>query len=318
MPFSDFADLNKDEKYMRRALQLARNGGGRVSPNPMVGAVIVYKDRIIGEGYHAFYGGNHAEVNAVNSVKPEDKPYIQKSTMYVTLEPCAHFGKTPPCADLIVKTGIPNVVIGSLDPNPKVAGKGVQILRDAGITVAIGCMEEECKELNRRFLKAQSSVIPYIILKWAQSSDGFVASLDEKGSPVPYKFSNSISTVWMHRERSMVDVVMIGTNTERIDKPKLNVREWGGTSPKKIVAASDEPLINVLRNLRKEGVTSLMVEGGSKLLSSFIDQGFYDEIRVETAPERLKKGLKAPTLPEDVFLKNVKKCRNNIIVTYRR
>ena len=302
---------------MRRALQLARNGEGRVSPNPMVGAVIVYNDRIIGEGFHANYGEAHAEVNAINSVKLEDRELLKDSTIYVTLEPCAHFGKTPPCANLIVKTGIPRVVIGSTDPNPKVAGKGIRILEDAGIEVVKGIMAKECNELNKRFLKAHTCDRPRIILKWAQSTDGFMAGKDNDGNSVPVKFSSPLSSVWMHRERANTDAILIGANTERIDKPQLNVRYWGGNSPKKLVAEGNIDVREYCRNLRKDGITSLMVEGGPKLLESFIKNGLYDEIRVETSPLILGKGLKAPAIPEDLTLINSEKIRDNIISTYR-
>ena len=303
---------------MMRALQLARNGEGRVSPNPMVGAVIVHDGRIIGEGFHAFYGGPHAEVNAIRSVKEKDRHLLKEAIIYVTLEPCSHYGKTPPCANLIVETGIPEVVIGSLDPNPLVAGKGVKILQEAGIKVENGILEEECRELNRKFMKAQVSDFPYIILKWAQSSDGFMASMDKEGHPVPEKFSSSLSTVWMHRERAGVDAIMVGRNTEKIDHPLLSVREWGGDSPKKYVADNNLPLQSFLREMRKDGVTSLIVEGGPTLLRSFIQQGLYDEIRVETSPKVLGHGLKSPAMPQDIRLQKQNTVRENIVEVFRR
>ena len=301
---------------MKRALQLAVNGEGRVSPNPMVGAVIVHGDRIIGEGFHAYYGGPHAEVMAVNSVKPENRKLLKDSTIYVTLEPCAHHGKTPPCANLIVDSGIPRVVIGSSDPNPLVAGKGIEILENAGIEIAMGVMGKECDTVNRKFLKAHTEKLPWIILKWAQSADGFMASLDEEDNPCPVKFSSPLSSVWMHRERAKLDAILIGANTERIDRPRLNVRHWGGNSPKKLVAEKFIDPKEYCENLRKEGITSLMVEGGAKLLNSFIKAGMYDEIRVEISPIKLGKGLKSPQIPDDVEMKGSEKCRNNLIVTY--
>ncbi|MCH5227799.1 MAG: bifunctional diaminohydroxyphosphoribosylaminopyrimidine deaminase/5-amino-6-(5-phosphoribosylamino)uracil reductase RibD [Muribaculaceae bacterium] len=303
---------------MRRALTLARNGEGRVSPNPMVGAVIVNNGRIIGEGFHAFFGGPHAEVNAIKSVKEEDRPLLKDSTIYVTLEPCAHHGKTPPCANLIVETGIPKVVIGSPDPNPLVSGKGVKILENAGVEVISGVLEEECNLLNRRFLKAQKSDMPWITLKWAQSEDGFMAAQDEKGDCKPVKFSSPMSSVWMHRERSLHDAIMVGANTENIDHPLLNVRYWGGNSPKKYVADSNIPLERMLKDMRKEGVTSLMVEGGPTLLNSFITKGLYDEIRIETANFMMGKGLKAPDVPDDVSVAESYYCRDNLIEIFRR
>lgn len=302
---------------MSRALQLARNGEGRVSPNPMVGAVIVHDGRIIGEGYHASYGGPHAEVNAINSVNPADRNLLKDSTIYVTLEPCAHYGKTPPCANLIVDSDIRDVKIGSLDPNPLVAGKGKKILEDAGITVETGILEKECKELNRRFMKAHSSSRPWIILKWAQSADGFMAALTENGEPCPIKFSSTLSSIWMHRERASVDAILIGENTEKIDHPQLNVRYWGGNSPKKYIAQGKINCKEFVENLRKEGCTSLMVEGGKKLLESFIKEWLFDEIRIEISTENIYKGLKAPRLPENITLISTEKCRQNTILYYR-
>ena len=303
---------------MRRALQLAGNGEGRVSPNPMVGAVIVHDGKIIGEGYHACFGAPHAEVNAINSVRPEDRGYLKDSTIYVTLEPCAHHGKTPPCADLIVKTGIPRVVIGSPDPNPLVSGKGVKILEDAGVKVTQNILRDECDYLNRRFLSAQKNDIPYITLKWAQSADGFIAGFTETGSPCPVKFSTPVSSVWVHRERAANDAIMIGANTERIDNPQLNVRYWAGKDPLKIVAQEGRPMADILKQLRKDGITSLLVEGGAKLLNWFITNGLYDEIRIEVAPFSLKKGVPSPLLPQNLTLQEHFSCGANQISVYRR
>lgn len=302
---------------MERALLLARNGEGRVSPNPMVGAVIVYDGKIIGEGYHAFYGGPHAEVNAINSVAEKDRELLRDSTMYVTLEPCSHHGKTPPCADLLVKTGIPRVVVATTDPNPMVAGKGCKILTDAGIEVTIGMLENESRELNRRFFKAHTSSLPWIILKWAQSSDGFIAKTDDKGNLEPVKFSNPLSSVLMHRERANVDAIMVGSNTMAIDNPRLDVRLWGGNSPRRVYPDSGKTLFSQLESLRKDGITSLMVEGGAKLLKSFIEEGLYDEIRVETSPDLIQSGLKAPDIPDNVYPVAQQICRNNIITRYK-
>ena len=303
---------------MKRALQLARNGEGRVSPNPMVGAVIVYQDSIIGEGYHANYGGPHAEVNAINSVREEDRKNLKDSTMYVTLEPCAHYGKTPPCANLLVDMGIRKVVVGILDPNKKVAGKGVEILRNNGAEVKVGLLEEECREINRRFLKAHSSDYPWIILKWAQSSDGLMAAFDDHGNSIPFHFSNPLTLSLMHRERSAVDAIIVGSNTEKNEHPRLDVRYWGGNSPKKYVAEGNINLNDFLKYLRKEGVTSLMVEGGPKLLESFIKEGFYDEIRKEISPINLEKGLRAPDLPSGLKLKHIDNFRGNVIETWSK
>ncbi|MCH5239143.1 MAG: bifunctional diaminohydroxyphosphoribosylaminopyrimidine deaminase/5-amino-6-(5-phosphoribosylamino)uracil reductase RibD [Muribaculaceae bacterium] len=303
--------------YMWRALQLAKNGEGRVSPNPMVGAVIVADGRIIGEGFHAFYGGPHAEVNAINSVKEADRPLLKESTIYVTLEPCSHYGKTPPCANLIKETGIPRVVIGSLDPNPKVAGNGVRILEEAGIMVEEGILREECVSLNPRFMKAHTSQLPYILLKWARSSDGFMAGIDEKGMPYPVKFSSSLSSVWVHRLRAGADAIVVGANTERIDKPLLTTRLWAGNSPRKYVAHKSTPLEETLLEMRRDGITGIIVEGGPTLLREFIKKGYWDEIREEISPKKLREGLRAPEIPDNAVLRDTTKCRDNIIRVYQ-
>ena len=303
---------------MRRALQLARNGEGRVSPNPMVGAVIVHGDRIIGEGFHANYGEAHAEVNAINSVKESDRELLKDSKIYVTLEPCAHYGKTPPCANLIVDSGIRDVVIGSLDPNPLVAGKGVKILTDAGVSVKVGILENDCMELNRRFMKAQMSDIPWITLKWAQSKDGFLGGYNKTGDMIPVKFSSPVSSVWVHRERALSDAIMIGGNTERTDHPRLDNRLWGGNSPKKVVAHFNKDIKTQLKELRKEGITSLLVEGGASLLQYFLDNDLYDEIRVETNPACLNDGVRTPKMPSHLIRIANERCGDNYVETFRR
>lgn len=303
---------------MWRALQLAKNGEGRVSPNPMVGAVIVHGGKIIGEGFHAKFGDPHAEVNAINSVSKSERSLLRKSTMYVTLEPCAHYGKTPPCAELIVKTGIPRVVIACLDPNPLVAGKGIKILEDAGIEVKTGVLENESKELNRRFLKAQTTPHPWIILKWAQSSDGFMASIKKSGQPKSVKFSTPVTSIWMHRERAKIDAITVGAHTEKLDSPKLNVRDWGGNSPKKISCDSAIDCKSFVKKLRSEGISSLMIEGGPTILRSFIEEDLFDEIRVEISPIRLHYGLYTPGLPNNIHLHHSEASDGNMIFYYRR
>lgn len=282
-------------KYMHRALQLARLGEGLVAPNPMVGAVIAASDgRIIGEGYHHCYGGPHAEVCAVDSVREKDRHLLNDSTIYVTLEPCSHYGKTPPCAKLIIDTGIPRVVVGSADPFPEVSGRGIKMLREAGIEVVENVMRDECDALNIRFLTAHRLKRPWIQLKWAQSADGFMAGIDEYGKPYPVQFSTPVSSVWMHRRRSMVEAIMVGKNTLEIDNPRLDCRHWPGNAPRRVNPRHD--LEEQMRELYKEGVTSLMVEGGPTLLQSFIGLGLYDDIKIETAEKKLGAGLPAPKL----------------------
>ena len=304
--------------YMRRALQLARGGEGRTAPNPMVGAVVVADGRIIGEGFHRTCGGPHAEVNAIASVAEADRKLLKDATIYVTLEPCSHYGKTPPCAKLIIDTGIPRVVVGASDPNPLVAGRGIRMLREAGIDVTENVLAEECAELNRRFMTAFSGPRPWIQLKWAQSADGFMAALSPEGEPRPVAFSNPLSSVWMHRQRALVESIMAGNNTLRIDRPRLDVRLWGGRNPRKVEIYHNDNLREKMEQLRKEGVTSLMVEGGPTLLESFIREGLYDEIRIETAPFALGSGLKAPDVPGNLRLAAKERCRDNEIHVFRR
>ena len=222
----------KHENYIQRCLQLAKNGIGTARPNPSVGAVIVYNDKIIGEGYTSAYGGNHAEVNAINSVV--NKELLKEATIYVTLEPCAHFGKTPPCADLIVKHKIPNVVIGCIDTNSLVAGKGIERLEKAGINVIVGVLEAECKQHHKRFFTVQNKKRPYIILKWAETSDGFVAPLS-KNEQKPVWISNEYSKQLVHKWRSEEHAILVGTNTVIADNPSLTVRSWSGNNPIRIV-----------------------------------------------------------------------------------
>lgn len=307
-----------NEIFMRRALQLARGGEGRVAPNPMVGAVVVARDRIIGEGFHRTYGGPHAEVNAIASVTEADLPLLREATVYVTLEPCSHYGKTPPCALLLVEKGVKRVVIGAPDPNPLVAGRGVSMLREAGIEVTEGVLLDECMAINRRFMTFHSLHRPWILLKWAQSADGFMAAIDEAGNPRPVTFSNPLSSVWMHRERAGVQAIMVGSHTILTDHPRLDVRLWAGNNPEKIGCPHGLDLRRLMDDLTRRGITSLMVEGGPTLLASFIREGLYDEIRIETAPAALGKGLRAPLLPPDLESVGNSSCRGNGIAVFRR
>lgn len=303
---------------MRRAIQLARGGEGRTAPNPMVGAVVVADGRIIGEGFHRTFGGPHAEVNAIASVKEEDRHLLKEATIYVTLEPCSHYGKTPPCAKLIIETGIPEVVVGAPDPNPLVAGKGIGMLREKGIEVTENVLLEECLEINKRFMTAKLLKRPWILLKWAESADGYMAATDINGKPAPVKFSNPLSTVWMHRERSHNQSIMVGTNTLKIDKPRLDLRYWPGKNPEIVKISYNENPVDLVQRLYNEGIDSLMVEGGPTLLSSFINAGLYDEIRIESSDFTLGSGLKSPLLPKGLVMKSREQCRSNIITTFRR
>lgn len=327
-----------DEKYMRRALQLAACGAGHVSPNPMVGAVIVADGRIIGEGFHRRFGGPHAEVNAVNSVKDTDRHLLHSATIYVTLEPCSHYGKTPPCADLLIREGIPRIVIGSPDPFPEVSGRGVKKLRDAGRDVTVGLMREECDRLNRRFITAHTHRRPFVELKWAQTADGFIAASKAGGGSRPIRISTPLSMLWMHCDRSMADAIMVGTNTVLVDNPHFRLRFYPGRNPLRIIPdrhgripadfnifadpdvlilKDDAPLSDMLRTLyEKHGITSLIVEGGARMLHSFIEEGLYDEIRVETAPFRIGHGLPAPGVPDNCLPEDSFSCGRNRIVRY--
>ena len=222
-----------DEFYMQRCLQLARCGAGSTSPNPMVGAVIVCDGRIIGEGYHIRAGEPHAEVNAVNSVAEADRHLLSRSTMYVSLEPCSHYGKTPPCCDMIIARGIARVVIGTADPNPQVDGAGIERMRSAGIDVTVGVLEEECLRLNRAFFTSQIYKRPYVTLKWAQSADGFIDLLREGGQAV--KISSPVSQVAVHRLRAQNVAILVGRHTALLDDPSLNIRHWAGRSPLRLV-----------------------------------------------------------------------------------
>lgn len=307
---------NEDEKYMRRCIQLARNGRCGAPPNPMVGAVIVHQGGIIGEGYHAKCGQAHAEVNAIRSVRrPELLP---EATLYVSLEPCAHYGKTPPCADLIVEKGIKRIVIGCQDPFPKVDGRGIEKLRQAGREVVVGVLEAECRELIRRFIIFHTRKRPYITLKWAQSADGYIDRRRGENE-TPVRLSNACTQMLVHKQRAEHTAIMVGTDTARMDNPHLDVRVWAGPQPVRVVVDSKhrltaglhlfdgsqptltydtQNLFDILADLYSRGLQSLLVEGGAKLLQSFMDAGLWDEIVVEEAPVCLGDGVEAPVLPK--------------------
>ena len=320
----------EDEKYMWRCIQLARNGLCTVSPNPMVGAVIVYEGKIIGEGYHIRSGEGHAEVNAVRSVK--DKSLLKHSTLYVSLEPCSHYGKTPPCALMIVEKHIPRVVIGCKDPSEKVNGRGIRILEEAGIEVTTGILEDECKRLLKRFYTANILHRPYVTLKWAESADGLIGT--KEGHTL---ISTPYTMMLAHQRRAENDAIMVGTTTAEKDNPQLNIRHWYGKNPLRIVLdrnltlpntlhlfdgsirtlvftlkehrctqeveyvtlpPENFTLTNILGELADRGVQSLLVEGGAKLHQSFIDNDLWDEAFVERGHVLLMEGTPAACLKQ--------------------
>lgn len=309
--------MNIDEKYMERALQLAALGRGRVSPNPMVGAVVVAQGRIIGEGYHRRYGEAHGEVNAIGSVAAADVPLLAESTIYVTLEPCAHYGKTPPCAKLIIDKHIPRVVVGSPDPFREVAGRGVAMLRAAGVEVVEGVLRERCDRLNVRFLTAHTLGRPYILLKWAESLDGYI-DRRRSAAELAARLSTPTTSTLVHRLRSEYDAILVGAATARLDNPSLTVRRWCGRNPLRVVLtrrgytpsgnlADDAAqtivyqsmsLDDVCCDLYRRGVTSLMVEGGAETINAFVEAGLWDEARVERSNVVLGGGVVAPKMPD--------------------
>lgn len=273
---------------MRRCIQLAKNGQQNAAPNPMVGAVVVAPDgRIIGEGYHVRCGEGHAEVNALASVKASDEPLLPASTIYVSLEPCAHFGKTPPCADLIVSKGLKRCVVGCIDPFAKVQGRGIQRLREAGIEVTVGVLEDECRELNKRFFTYHQLHRPFITLKWAQTADGKIGiSTKDKGQRTivrPLVISNGYTQMLCHKRRAEHQGILVGSHTIETDCPSLTVRAWVGRNPQKYVLSHKNGGVEgVLKTMYEEGIQSLLVEGGRETLQSFIDLGCWDEAKVET------------------------------------
>jgi len=321
--------MSSDQLYMFRALQLAKIGLANAMPNPSVGAVIVYKDTIIGEGYTAAFGGSHAEVNAINSVKNQE--LLKESTLYVTLEPCSHFGKTPPCAHLIIDKKIPKVVIGCIDPFAKVAGKGIQLLKDNGIEILTGVLEEECKASHKRFFTFHLKKRPYIILKWAQSADGFIAPI-EKNEQKPVWLSNNYSRQLTHKWRSEEMAILIGKNTVIDDNPSLTTRNWKGKNPVRLFIDAQNEMGNSYQILNEEAPTyrftknkksekdvvipfehtvqeicdfcfennlqSVIIEGGQKTLQSFIDRGLWDEAHVFETKIELQQGVLAPILKD--------------------
>ena len=309
------------QKYIKRCIELAKNGLGTTYPNPLVGSVIVYNDEIIGEGWHRKSGEPHAEVNAINSVK--DKSLLSKATIYVSLEPCSHFGKTPPCCDLIIANKIPNVVIGTIDPFAKVAGTGIKKLIENGKNVTVGILEGECNELNKRFFTFHTKKRPYIILKWAESTDGFIAPLS-KETQKPVWITNEYSRQLVHKWRSEEEAILVGTNTVIDDNPSLTTRDWTGNNPIRIVLDQNNRIskeshifdnqaktlsiskdtiyfdnniaLEISNFLFNEGIQSLIIEGGRQTLQTFIDASIWDEARVFKSEISLKEGIKAPII----------------------
>lgn len=321
---------------MQRALQLAALGREWVSPNPMVGCVIVHNDLIIGEGFHQKYGDAHAEVNAFNTVINKD--LLSESTVYVTLEPCSHFGKTPPCADLLIRHKVKKVVICNTDPFPQVSGTGIKKLQAAGIEVITGVLDKAGEELNKRFFKAHQTGLPYVVIKWAETSDGFVAQKDGNSLAI----SNATTNITVHRWRAEEAGILVGTNTVLTDNPQLNARNWPeANNPLRIVIDKnlrikgdfnifdrkqktliynlhknqiDENLEfiqlnsdanflkNMLSDLKRRGINSVLVEGGPQLIQSFFEEQYYDEIRVIKSDIVLKEGINAPKVPSGIPL----------------
>jgi diaminohydroxyphosphoribosylaminopyrimidine deaminase / 5-amino-6-(5-phosphoribosylamino)uracil reductase len=328
------SDPEMDSLFMKRCLQLAANGKATCSPNPMVGAVMVCRNCIIGEGWHRKSGEPHAEPNAIHSVKNQD--LLKESTLYVSLEPCSHYGKTPPCADLIIEKGIPRVVVGCLDAFPLVSGRGVSKLRAAGIDVTVGVEEAACLHLNRHFFVFQKQQRPYIILKWAQTSDGFLDILRKPGDQKEsLKISTPFTQILTHKLRSECDVILVGTNTALLDNPSLNVRFWAGKHPVRAVMDREmvlsagstlldgkiptlvftdkaskkegkiswihidyknDPVRQLLQELFRRNLQTLLIEGGTQLHDSFLKAGLWDEIHVETSTQQIRNGVIAPNL----------------------
>ena len=301
-----------DEKFMRRCIQLAKNGQQNAKPNPMVGAVIVHNGRIIGEGYHVRCGQGHAEVNAFASVKAENEALLPESTIYVSLEPCSHYGKTPPCADLIINKGVRRVVVGCIDEFAEVQGRGIKKIREAGIEVEVGVLEEECKALNRRFFTFHREKRPYITLKWAQTANGFI---DDHHKPL--KISTEFTKMLSHKLRAEEDAILVGRITDEREHPQLNVREWYGQDPKRLVIDRTHPLN--IDSLYAQNIQSLIVEGGAETLRTFLTQGLWDEIRVETNTAlTVTDGTRAPIIPANAVVVSSKAYGSNIIVVFRR
>lgn len=336
--------------FMLRAIEIAQRGAGNVAPNPMVGCVIVHNNQVIGEGWHRNYGGPHAEVHAIQSVS--DKSLLSQSELYVTLEPCSHFGKTPPCADLIIESKIPKVVIACLDPNPLVAGQGAKKLQDAGIEVIIGIHVNEAYFMNRRFFTFMEKKRPYIHLKWAMTADGFIDKLRASGETGSFRISGNASRRLSHRWRTEETAILVGSRTALVDNPELTARFWPGKSPTCVLIdpslkvpedaklfhqerqtlvynrliektttnaqfikiVGEDLLSEVLKDLHERKILSVLVEGGAHTLQSFIDQNCWDEISVFQSKIELKEGLQSPVFKSK--LTRNENIGNDVLIQY--
>jgi len=342
--------MSNAETFMQRCLDLAQLGIGDVAPNPMVGCVIVHQGVIIGEGYHEKYGGPHAEVNAIRSVNNPE--LLTESTLYVSLEPCAHFGKTPPCSDLIIESRIPKVVIGTIDPFAQVAGKGIERMQKAGIELEVGVLEKKCRNLNRRFFTFHEQKRPYIILKWAQTLDGFIDT-NRTESQHPTWITNALAKRLVHKQRSEESAILIGTNTAEYDNPALTVREWAGSQPIRMVidrsgrlnpnltifdgkapslvfTGIDQPdrenlkfikldfdrniLPQMMDELYLRNILSVIVEGGSELLNSFLELNLWDEAFVYTGNQFFGNGVAAPYISgKTIVFRKLDDCKLHVL-----
>ncbi len=341
------------EKYMLRCIQLAKNGLGTTYPNPLVGSVIVHNSKIIGEGWHYKTGQPHAEVNAIKSV--ENKELLKAATIYVSLEPCSHFGKTPPCADLIIESGIKKVIVGSLDPNPQVSGRGIKKLMEAGCEVIVGVLDNECDDLNKRFFTFFEKKRPYIFLKWAETVDGFISPNNQtRNETKPVWITNEFSRQLAHKMRAEEQSILVGTNTVLQDNPSLTVRDWVGENPTRIVidrnlkiqndfSVFDESSKTLIFNenenktsenldfekidfskdipqqicdtLFQRNIQSVIIEGGAKTLQSFIDVNLWDEAFIFNGSISFGEGIKAPIFKG--FLTSVKKIKNDTLRIFK-
>ncbi|MFL1896475.1 bifunctional diaminohydroxyphosphoribosylaminopyrimidine deaminase/5-amino-6-(5-phosphoribosylamino)uracil reductase RibD [Aquimarina sp. 2-A2] len=346
--------MSVHKKYMQRCIQLAKNGLGTTYPNPLVGSVIVYQDRIIGEGWHYQAGTAHAEVNAINAV--ENEALLSKSTIYVSLEPCSHYGKTPPCSDLIIAKGIKRVVIGTIDSFAEVSGRGIQKLIQAGCDVIVGVLEEECKQLNKRFFTFHNKKRPYIILKWAKTRDNFIAPANNRDERAPVWITEAPAKQLVHQWRAEEQAILIGTQTAIKDNPKLTLRNWQGHQPTRIildrsnkvpenshifdtnaaticfteksiknnkytnteyitVPFTQDLLPAICNALYERGIQSLIVEGGTKTLQSFIDLNMWDEARVFTGDKYFKNGTPEPKFKAKKH--SQVQIGNDLLITYQ-